>query len=358
MSNYYATVSQAIDQRRLSSWPKDTRFEHLGKGSFLTWKVEVLLHEEGKGWKFEKATIFQRIAWKVAKHLPFFSGWHKKVNLAELFPKLQAEAKKKPTTDMTMLCQRIETLRQIKSEKPATDPLRLKLQELNLGWILPKNGPVDFISYTNPEANVTIKPKEDAKPQVEFYYIPPGKVYPENGHGEFFAVVQDLLKVKTKEEVEHAAIIQLSSAHSPDVICQKGDKIRIYDGGLANNDRVLLYNEYNTVDEAFESYRKDQKDQTYKVMTELFSLRNSLKNNFSFNTWTLRRFKNEYANDSTLAPFMKDFVERFNDGVKKIEGKEMKDLKADPQVIELRKLVSDALTAALLHFNANEQILA
>lgn len=64
MSDYKLSLNEAIQDYKKSFGKLD--FKDLGKGSFFSWKVTVLLHKKGQ-WKFEEANLFKRLLWKLEK---------------------------------------------------------------------------------------------------------------------------------------------------------------------------------------------------------------------------------------------------------------------------------------------------
>lgn len=122
MGGYNLDLGVAIQQRHTVN--QETKaFEHLGQGSFCSWKVEVLLYEEGKGWAFEEANLFQRIVWKVIKYLPLLNQIYNKVDLEQILPKLQKQKSDSSSPEVLELIARMKTLWERKTGKTYSESL-------------------------------------------------------------------------------------------------------------------------------------------------------------------------------------------------------------------------------------------
>ncbi|QLH35766.1 MAG: hypothetical protein HWD61_06195 [Parachlamydiaceae bacterium] len=106
----FTTLSNAVSAYQ-QKHQNDLDFQKLGAGSFGSWKVTVLLHnQKDNTWKFEDANIFQRVFWKIAKYIPFLKPTYEKVNL----DKIHAALKNETDPKATILMGRIEQLWQMK----------------------------------------------------------------------------------------------------------------------------------------------------------------------------------------------------------------------------------------------------
>ena len=258
MVNYFANLDEAIKSR----FPQETpSFEKLGKGSFFSRKVDLLLYKEGKGWKFEQASIFQRIAWKIAKCFSCFKSSYNEVSLinvkARLLeiknpsenikrlqqhfrqqlvePKETIETKPVQTPSQDLPENQIET-KSIQKLDQSLPEVRKLAEQLGYKWLLSPNLSPNYIScfdknisyeHTHPDVNILL-----------------GAL-----HGEVSAVAKGLGFEDDKDLMGSFASIEVDSHLNVLYYDKNSGKIKIYDGLITHLcSSLICLGEFDTIE--------------------------------------------------------------------------------------------------------------
>lgn len=248
IKDYYQSLDQAINNYFDSENPS---YDRLGKGSFFSWKVEVLLFKEGKGWKFEKANFFQRIAWKIAKYLPCFYQFYNTVSLNRI--KFRINEMKDPSDKIIKLKKYLghilekssTSIEKSENQKDSRSELRILAEKLGYSWLLTSKPSTDYLFY----------PNDGEKQFSSTHRVVSVKLLNKHGQGDGAIHAVGMKKGYTNPEsmIGNLASIEGICPNSQiDVLYFDKDTstIKVYNGYIAQQqNRFICYGEFKNIEE-------------------------------------------------------------------------------------------------------------